>query len=73
MLLLHLLLSRRINTQALKGDPSRLRYLSPGMHVNTRYINSTRVTSSGGVDVHLCLLCIIYYVPLCLCVMADWA
>ena len=35
-------------------DPSPLRYLSPGMHVNTRYVNSTRGTSSkrrtfGGV------------------------
>ena len=27
-------------------DPSRLRYLSPGMRVNTRYINSTRGTAS---------------------------
>ena len=28
-------------------DPSRLRQLSPGMQVNTRYINATRGTSSN--------------------------
>ena len=59
-------------------DPSRLRYLSPGMHVNTRSINSTRGTPSrrctyGGVYgpcIWGCNSCGIY-VP-CIYAHARW-
>ena len=42
----HLITLERRHTSTATETPSCLRYLSPGMRVNTRYINSTRGTSS---------------------------
>ena len=49
----------RKTTRKYNKDRIRLRYPSPGMRVNTRYINSTSdsCTCAGGV----CVPCIYYY------------